>query len=682
NFHDGPLPRYAGLNATSWALLHQESSHGITWHAMTQDVDGGDILEQRLFDIGEGETSFSLNTKCYGAGIESFAALLTKLADGTVAPQKQPASEPHYFGRDKRPTGAASLRFTQPAAELEALVRALDFGPVDNPLGLPKLVVDGAITLVTKAEAVEGSGAPGTILAADLEGITVATSDGALRLLELKGLCGSLLSPETWLASRNKKVGDSLPSPSDEICDRVLAVHEGCARWEGFWAERLESLATPEIPYVDSAKAERAEPATLTVDERARGLGGVGLLGATLAYLARLCDAERLHVAYRDAAVQKSLEGAELFFSSHVPLEITLEGDTGFDGLRERLDKELARVHKRGSFPLDTALRHPALSARAGSLPKDLARVVVELTPAGQQPAKLADAGLTIAVAEDGSSLTLHAGPGLGAAAIATMLGQLDNFVKGVAVDGKRLLAQQSVLSEEEQRRLLVDFNATAKDYPKDATIHSLFEAQVAARPDAPALAYLEEELSYRELDARANRLAHHLRGLGVGPDVLVGVCVERSTEMLVATLGIMKAGGGYVPMDPEYPAERLAIMLEDSKVPVLITQERLLPHLPETSAQAICIDRDWPTIAKQPADKPAGGASPSNIAYTIYTSGSTGRPKGVMVEHRNAVSFFAGMDDSLGQSADTEPGVWLAVTSLSFDISVLELFWTLARGF
>ncbi|MBD0319648.1 MAG: LLM class flavin-dependent oxidoreductase, partial [Gemmatimonadetes bacterium] len=179
---------------------------------------------------------------------------------------------------------------------------------------------------------------------------------------------------------------------------------------------------------------------------------------------------------------------------------------------------------------------------------------------------------------------------------------------------------------------------------------------------------------------ARANRLAHHLRGLGVGPGTIVGVCAERSLELMVGLMGILKAGGAYLPLDPAYPADRVAFMLEDSGAPVLLTQERLLGRLPAGhTAHVLCLDRDWPAVARQSAEAPAPSATPDDLAYTIYTSGSTGKPKGVMVQHGNVANFFTGMDPDV---AIGEPGVWLAVTSISFDISVLELFWTLSRGY
>jgi len=205
-----------------------------------------------------------------------------------------------------------------------------------------------------------------------------------------------------------------------------------------------------------------------------------------------------------------------------------------------------------------------------------------------------------------------------------------------------------------------------------------LFERQVARTPGATALVFAGHELSYQQLDDRANRLGQYLQSVGVGKETLVGVFMDRSLGIMVALLAILKAGGAYVPLDPAYPSERTALVIEDSGVPVVLTTDHLLDRLPAVAASVLSLDSEAAAIAHRTADPVLCPATGSNLAYVIYTSGSTGKPKGVMVEHRNVLSFFSAMDRVLG----TEPGVWLAVTSISFDISVLELLWTLTRGF
>ncbi|WP_158501755.1 type I polyketide synthase [Vitiosangium sp. GDMCC 1.1324] len=246
-------------------------------------------------------------------------------------------------------------------------------------------------------------------------------------------------------------------------------------------------------------------------------------------------------------------------------------------------------------------------------------------------------------------------------------------------VDVSKLrVSEISLLSAEERHQLMVEWNDTAVEYARGTCVHELFEAQVKRTPDAVALIFQKEQLTYAELNARANQLAHRLKSLGVGPEVLVAICIDRSIDMMVGLLGILKAGGAYVPLDPGYPEDRLAFMLEDSGAKVLVMGEGAPRTLAAAPVKRIRLDSDRESLARESIANPVSGVRSNHLAYILYTSGSTGKPKGTEVSHRNVVNFFAGMDERLGGDV----GTWLAVTSISFDISVLELFWTLARGF
>ena len=254
-------------------------------------------------------------------------------------------------------------------------------------------------------------------------------------------------------------------------------------------------------------------------------------------------------------------------------------------------------------------------------------------------------------------SLTLGESGGriVGAVAYATALferatierwtGFLRNVLRGMAAGEGRRVDGLALLPEDERWLVLEEWNRTARPWPRGVGMNELFEAQVAARPGAPALVWGDEELTYAELDARANRLAHGLRGLGVGPDARVGVMLERGVELVVSILAVIKAGGAYVPLDPGYPAERLRLMLEDSGVRVLLTRSELAPAVGDVALSVVHLDRAADALASQPAGPVRGGADPENLAYIVYTSGSTGRPKGVMVAHRHVVQLVCETD-------------------------------------
>ncbi|HEX5081472.1 MAG TPA: amino acid adenylation domain-containing protein, partial [Blastocatellia bacterium] len=250
----------------------------------------------------------------------------------------------------------------------------------------------------------------------------------------------------------------------------------------------------------------------------------------------------------------------------------------------------------------------------------------------------------------------------------------LESIVNGA---GARL-GEIKLLAESERRQLLEEWSGTIRAYAEDKSVHQLFERQVSNTPSQPAVISETEQLTYAELNARSNQLAHHLMALGVGPETCVGVCLERSPLMLVGLFGALKAGGAYVPLDPRYPAERLSFMLADSQVKVLITQRTLAENLPTASIPTVLLDDDWAAIAGRCASDPPCQTGPDNIAYVIYTSGSTGTPKGVAVRQAGLVNYVTMMIESLGLG----PGHrFLQFASLSFDASAVQIYPTLLSG-
>ncbi|WP_434695427.1 non-ribosomal peptide synthase/polyketide synthase [Pseudomonas sp. Z1-14] len=253
------------------------------------------------------------------------------------------------------------------------------------------------------------------------------------------------------------------------------------------------------------------------------------------------------------------------------------------------------------------------------------------------------------------------------------------NLLRSLVQDLHRPVAQWSLLDEDERRHMLIDWNATARQYPLDRSVQALIEEQVRRTPDAPALVFGEQRLSYRELNARANRLAHRLIDLGVGPDVLVGIAVERSVEMVLGLLAILKAGGAYVPLDPEYPQDRLAYMFEDSGIGLLLTQQHLLDALPiPQGLRSLLLDLPAEESHAGCEENPDVKVHGENLAYVIYTSGSTGKPKGAGNRHCALVNRLCWMQQAYGLDATDSV---LQKTPFSFDVSVWEFFWPLLTG-
>jgi amino acid adenylation domain-containing protein len=264
------------------------------------------------------------------------------------------------------------------------------------------------------------------------------------------------------------------------------------------------------------------------------------------------------------------------------------------------------------------------------------------------------------------------------AATIERIIGHYQMILEGIIADPDRRVSELPLLTDEERYRILVEWNDTAAQYPEDKCIHQLFEEQVERTPDAIAVVFDKQQLTYRELNNKANQLAYYLRQRRVGPEVLVGLCMERSLEMVVGLLGILKAGGAYVPLDPLYPSQRIVFMLQDSEAAVLVTQKRLLERIPGMGVQIVCMDSDLDEISHEQTSNPAPLARPDDLVYVIYTSGSTGKPKGVAVPHSALVNHLCSMQKEPGLTAHD---VLLSVTTLSFDIAALELYLPLITG-
>ncbi len=257
-------------------------------------------------------------------------------------------------------------------------------------------------------------------------------------------------------------------------------------------------------------------------------------------------------------------------------------------------------------------------------------------------------------------------------------LRHLETLLEGLAADPRQAVSALPLLADSERRRILVEWNDTRADHPRDKCVHELIGAQAARTPQAVAVVCGDRRLTYAQLDGAANRLAHYLRKRGVGAGDRVAVCLDRSPEMLVGVLSVLKAGAAYVPLDPEFPRERIAAVIEDARPSVLLSQEEVASRLGLTGAPVVLLDSAWPEVTRESDRPPAGGMTPSDLAYVIYTSGSTGKPKGVEVPHRGVVNLLCSMAHRPGLAAED---ALLAVTTLAFDIAALELFLPLCVG-
>jgi amino acid adenylation domain-containing protein len=694
NYHDALLPRYAGVNATSWALMHGEKTHGVTWHVMTAMVDAGNTLQQISVEINSDETTFTLNGKCYEAAICSFAQLIDDLSSGQALGRKPNLDERTYFGRYKRPRAGGVLSFNSCAHDIDAFVRALDFGPYPNPLGLPKLVIGNNSIIVSKLEVLsdQPKSLPGTIIAIESSFLKVSTASYSVALHQVLTIGGQVLPIPDLVARFGLHVGYRFKDIEPDRVKRIERFDALMAKHEAFWVERLRTLQHITIPYAQrtvshlkskqyaSVEIPISHEITTFLEKRYPACNlGEFLEAAFTTYLARIGGTECFDIGFRDVKLQQEMVGLENLFASHVPCRVNIGYEQSFEEVFEAFKKqvELTKLHL--TYGRDVVRRYPALRLLSQTDCEQMFPVVVERVEKLDNYQVEPGNELTLVIASDGKEcFWFYNTSAFDGDSITRMQDQFAIFLLGIVTDPARCVAEIPLLSEQERHKILMDWNDTQVDYPKDKCIHQLFEAQVEQTPDAVAVFFEDEQLTYKELNQRANQLAYHLRNLGVGPEVLVGICVERSLEMVVGLLGILKAGGAYVPLDPAYPPERLAFMLEDASVGVLLTQARLVESLPKHQGLIVCLDTDWEIIERQSEENPGCSFTPENLAYVIYTSGSTGKPKGVLVAHSGLSNLATAQIRIFNVQPNSRV---LQFASLSFDASVSEVVMALLAG-
>jgi amino acid adenylation domain-containing protein len=381
------------------------------------------------------------------------------------------------------------------------------------------------------------------------------------------------------------------------------------------------------------------------------------------------------------------------FFGNTLVLRTDLSGNPTFRALLHRAREAALEAYTHQELPFEKLVEALQPERTLSYTPlfqvmfalQNATQAALELAGLALQPMDIeretAKFDLSLIVSEEGTGLRARLAYNtdlFDAATMGRLLGHFRTLLEGIVAAPDTPIAQLPLLTAAERQQLLGTWNQTQDNDPQDWCVHEIFEAQVACTPDAVAVVYEDQQLTYRELNSRANQLAHYLQQLGVGSEVSVGLCVERSLDMIVGLLGILKARGAFVPLDPGLPQERLAFMLKDTGAPVVLTHQRLVERLPPTAAHLVCLDADWAQIAQEPAGNPDGGPNPDHMAYIIYTSGTTGIPKGVMIQQGSLAHYT----ETAAAAIELGPGDRaLKFASIAFDTTMEEIFPCLIRG-
>ncbi len=658
NYHDSPLPRYAGVNATVHALRHNEPRHGISWHEIAEGIDTGDILQQAWFDILPDDTALSLNIRCYEAAFSAFAELVQALTEETVNPIKQNLAERSYYGRWDRPEAACVLNWNDTAEQLDALIRALNMGIYRNTVGLPKCLIGERLFIPSQTEvlATASTQAPGTLLTITDTKIKIATGTQDLAIHQLLSIEGESLPASEWVQHCNVQVGQVLPSLNAEKIQKLSQLDNRYCRHEAYWRRQLSAVTPVSLHSHRTMLASDTSLPPYTQIRYHQAYDAVFLTLSFAVLLARFTQSYTLTLGFSSPVLRQDITGYEHYFAKQIPLNLQIEAQQTFSEMLQSVHKQLDELHNKGTYLYDLILREPMLTA-----PNDLFSIAwVEHA----QDSLLQQRSDKLLIEATGACCYWPKALQY----LATHYQQLNNAI----IQYPDTPLYQLPLLDKQAIQQLQAWNKTQTDYPKDGTIKALFEEQVAKTPDNIAVVFEGEQLSYRQLNAKANQLAHYLLKhptLENASNPLIAIAVERSLSMVIGLLGILKAGGAYVPIDPNYPAERVAYLLKDSAASVLLTQSALQAQFPLTQAALICLDEL--VLSAQSALNPNRQSQPDDLAYLIYTSGSTGLPKGVMVEHQALTLHIQAMLQTY--SVQPEDRV-LQFASMGFDTALEQL--------
>ena len=670
NYHDSPLPKYAGVHATSWAILNQEKIHGITWHEMVQKVDAGKILKQVTFPVHENETALSLNLRCYENAVKAFQDMLDDIERDELSGIKQNLSDRTFFALHQKPFGGGVIDWHQDIAYIRKLERALFFGIYKNNFTRLKIILPGKIILYPqKIEIVSKKpGAlqskPGTVVSINEDSLSVSCKDGVIRVQELFITHDYQLSLSEVLRISGIEIGYILPVFSNKQLQYFTDFMQDASKDIAYWQSKLENTKRVNIPWPTRDNDGSIFKTTINLPQKR---SRAEIITYILICLNKLAHTEAISFYYADEVTQKVVEESQGLACAKI-YNVHFSARDSIRSLVCNVSNQLNYEKEYNKLLSVDAIYNASERPNIG--------IQIQYSEVGRQSRLDSMVGLNFIIGKNGNTIDCITAKNKEAEVLCSRLQEYFSILEQGNSETKFL--GNITLNTENEVKALTTWNNTEGLYPQNKGIHQLFEEKAEKTPDKIAVSYSNQQLSYKELKSRANQLAHHLKGLGVGSDTRVAVAIERSLEMVVSLLAILKAGGVYVPLDSEYPEERLNYILEDTEAKVLLTTSEFARLFSHYKGDVICLDREREKISKKLVINLQHTSSPNDLVYIIYTSGTTGKPKGVGNTHQGLINRLLWTHDCY---RITSHDSFLYSASVGFDIAVWEMLFPLTGG-
>ena len=671
NYHDGPLPKYGGIHATSWAIANQEPSHGISWHEMLIGVDEGRIINQQIFDIEEGESAFTLNLKCFEHAIEGFDQLVSSIETGSLQLISQDLSERSYVGKYKRPKQLAVIDWNRPSKEIVSFVKSLDFEHVENPLGIAKVHINNRFFQVKEAQSTgtRSSGRPGVVESIGPNYVEVSTTTESVKLRDFKTLCGQELDFNS--ITNELKEGADL----NFYCfDNEQAIYEESAKREVFWVRKYQKAVKVTKKKSGLPKEPSYRSSIPLTDYEMDGLQNnsiaavISLLGAFIAWSRR---GKGFCVGLRCS--ESPVEG--YFFDTH-PLVMEDASGMSFEDIASDIELQLREITKNEHCPIDIFSRYSSLnsqSVKGNCYEYDFIVDVNESIDYDND--YVLDDQVRLNLSLEDNEWNVIAGPKFDKDLLERFTKYYSLFASSITTkpSSKREALSGLSLISGAQIAEIDGLNDTRVAMPNKSVCEIILD-KASETPNAIAVISSGTEYSYQQFQDRVSEISGCLISLGIKSGDRIGILLNRSFDMVAAFIATMKVSAVYVPLDPIYPPDRLRHMIEDSGLKVLISVENILSKLENYNGSSLLLDKDMSGGTDDLAQFP--GIEDS--AYIIYTSGSTGKPKGVEINHKSLTNFILSMAEEPGLSKGDR---LLSVTTVCFDIAALEMYLPLTQG-
>ena len=685
NYHDSALPKYAGLNATSWAILNNEKVHGVTWHIVNDKIDSGDIVRQNIFPIEAFDTAFTLNLRCYEQAIHLFKMLVVDIEGANLTLLKQDLLQRSYFGSKHMLPNLGFIDWENFTAEfIIRMSRALTFGHYNNNLGSLKIFIGNSYLIVSHVEISSRSfqrTQPGTILDIHSNALYISTNSQAIKIGRFISRAGKNLAMAEVMQLYGLKLGFLFPTINVSNNSDLKNFYACAVRSEKFWISQLNYMTEHTVfsPKEFGKNHLKEEIVSyLSIDGSLEDLDinakKTHLLAVIIIYLYRLNNYDKTSVSLLLNGHEKTINMCGNLFSSLIPVTVDWNPGTHLCETIEYLSNLIVDSEKNHTYFTDISARHPLLE---GNILES--GITINLTGELKDISLPWDSILYFQFDEKRNLIQIH--QRVDPSNLRTELKQvIPNLVSHLTTILRYVINEPHVpvssicfLAEGERKKLLTVWGRGQPRQILEESIITLFEKKVLAQPLRPAITMYQQTVSYGQLWELAERIAIEIRHMNIPPQTLIGIFISRSINMLAAILGILKANCVYLPLDTKYPLLKIEAIVNESHLSHLITSEDLFSDIArhfkkiESDIELYSVEK----ILEQNTATDGGGINdidPDNLAYIMFTSGTTGAPKGVMVTQKNVINYCYWFAET---NRFTSSSIIDFSSSIAFDLSI-----------